>query len=75
MAKIDKESRIFAFLIFLVAVFSVGFPCNHSFATKASSKDQFLESELDNGEAYIWYLGHAGWAVKTKRSTNGVLLC
>jgi L-ascorbate metabolism protein UlaG (beta-lactamase superfamily) len=25
-----------------------------------------LKSELDEGEAYIWYLGHAGWAVKTK---------
>ena len=25
-----------------------------------------LKSDLDEGEAYIWYLGHAGWAVKTK---------
>lgn len=66
MAKIDKESRIFGVLIFLVAVFLVGFPCNYSSAVEASFKDQVLESELDNGEAYIWYLGHAGWAIKTK---------
>ena len=25
-----------------------------------------LKSDLKEGEAYIWYLGHAGWAVKTK---------
>jgi len=25
-----------------------------------------LKSDLDEGEAYIWYLGHAGWAIKTK---------
>ena len=25
-----------------------------------------LEKNLNEGEAYIWYLGHAGWAIKTK---------
>lgn len=25
-----------------------------------------LHSDLKRGEAYIWYLGHAGWAIKTK---------
>jgi len=27
---------------------------------------QGLETTIDEDEAYIWYLGHAGWAVKTK---------
>lgn len=26
----------------------------------------FLTKPLENGKAVIWYLGHAGWAVKTK---------
>ena len=26
----------------------------------------YLKEALNDGEAYIWYLGHAGWAVKTK---------
>jgi len=25
-----------------------------------------LEKSLDNGEAYIWYLRHSGWALKTR---------
>jgi L-ascorbate metabolism protein UlaG (beta-lactamase superfamily) len=27
---------------------------------------ELLEQELDLGEAIIWYLGHSGWAIKTK---------
>lgn len=27
---------------------------------------RFLEEKLENGEAYIWYLNHAAWAVKTQ---------
>jgi L-ascorbate metabolism protein UlaG (beta-lactamase superfamily) len=26
----------------------------------------YLKEALNDGEAYIWYLGHTGWAVKTK---------
>ena len=26
----------------------------------------FLQKELNEGEAFIWYLGHSGWAIKTK---------
>ena len=27
---------------------------------------RFLEEKLEQGEAYIWYMSHAAWAVKTK---------
>jgi hypothetical protein len=27
-----------------------------------------LKKDLQSGEAVIWYLGHAGWAVKTKKT-------
>ncbi len=30
-----------------------------------------LREQIGNGEAYIWYLGHSGWAVKT---TNNLLI-
>ena len=31
-----------------------------------SPDNPFLEKDLNLGEVYIWYLGHAGWALKTK---------
>jgi L-ascorbate metabolism protein UlaG (beta-lactamase superfamily) len=31
-----------------------------------TQEDPSLYSVIDEGEAHIWYLGHAGWAVKTK---------
>ncbi len=30
------------------------------------SIETLLAQELSDGEAYIWYLGHCGWAVKTR---------
>jgi L-ascorbate metabolism protein UlaG (beta-lactamase superfamily) len=33
---------------------------------KGISDNPVLKKVLEDGEAYIWYLGHAGWAVKTK---------
>lgn len=33
---------------------------------KGNCDNQVLNKVLEEGEAYIWYLGHAGWAVKTK---------
>jgi len=33
---------------------------------KAQDTRALLATELDPGEATIWYLGHAGWAVKTR---------
>ncbi len=33
---------------------------------KGSSYSYELKSDLKEGEAYIWYLGHSGWAIKTK---------
>lgn len=32
----------------------------------AASEPSPLQRELSNGEAVVWYLGHSGWAVKTK---------
>jgi len=28
--------------------------------------DAYLKKELKDGQAYVWYLNHSGWAVKTK---------
>jgi L-ascorbate metabolism protein UlaG (beta-lactamase superfamily) len=33
---------------------------------KGNFDNSDLKSDLNEGEALIWYLGHAGWAVKTK---------
>lgn len=37
-----------------------------NFTGKTSIYPQGLDHAPSEGEAYIWYLGHAGWAVKTK---------
>ncbi len=31
-----------------------------------NSGNPYLKKVLKEGEAYIWYLGHAGWAIRTK---------
>ncbi len=36
------------------------------FSMNSTVEDLILQSDLKDGEALIWYLGHAGWAVKTK---------
>jgi L-ascorbate metabolism protein UlaG (beta-lactamase superfamily) len=61
-----KRSRIFVVLIFLAVISLDGISGNTPFAMEPSFKNQILERDLENGEAYIWYLGHAGWAVKTR---------
>jgi len=40
--------------------------CAFQLKGKGNFDSPVLKSDLDEGEAYIWYLGHAGWAVKTK---------
>lgn len=32
----------------------------------ATSEPPLVQRKLDTGEAVVWYLGHSGWAVKTK---------
>jgi len=38
----------------------------HIFETQTIPVEPKLDRQLEKGEAVIWYLGHAGWAVKTK---------
>ncbi len=33
---------------------------------RENSDNPELQNVLEEGEAYIWYLGHAGWAIRTK---------
>ena len=40
--------------------------CASQLEGKGNFDSPVLKSDLNKGEAYIWYLGHAGWAVKTK---------
>jgi L-ascorbate metabolism protein UlaG (beta-lactamase superfamily) len=35
-------------------------------SAEAQSTRDLLSAELEPGEANVWYLGHAGWAVKTR---------
>lgn len=42
--------------------------------TKGEMKKDFdisprLDDPLQKGEAVVWYLGHSGWAIKTKNFT------
>lgn len=53
-------------LILFVGLF---FGCSwgvSAFLKKSIVEDQILHSDLKDGEALIWYLGHAGWAIRTK---------
>ena len=36
------------------------------FGKQESSDEALFDRQLDLGEAVIWYLGHSGWAVKTR---------
>lgn len=40
--------------------------CAFQLEGKGNFDSPVLKSDLNEDEAYIWYLGHAGWAVKTK---------
>lgn len=53
--------KILGILLVLFLVMG-GFPQEGN----ATLEDPALDSDLNVGEAYIWYLGHAGWAVKTE---------
>jgi L-ascorbate metabolism protein UlaG (beta-lactamase superfamily) len=66
MVRMIQKIRILVFLGLFLAVLSSSVPGIHSSFVSANQNDQILESDLENGEAFIWYLGHAGWAVKTK---------
>jgi ankyrin repeat protein/L-ascorbate metabolism protein UlaG (beta-lactamase superfamily) len=33
----------------------------------SSGRPSLLDRKLDRGEASLWYLGHCGWAIKTKK--------
>jgi ankyrin repeat protein len=35
---------------------------------KNFGRSKCLEKEMDEGGAYVWHLGHSGWAVKTKNN-------
>lgn len=52
-------------IVFFLLVNSVSAEI-HIFETQMIPVDQLLERQLEKGEAVIWYLGHAGWAVKTQ---------
>lgn len=54
----NKVMGKFLILILLFGVF-------HS-EGKGTVEVPILDSDLKDGEAYIWHLGHAGWAIKTK---------
>ncbi len=54
------------FLILLVTIFLGGIPMIHSSLMDTGLTCQIFDSDLEKGEALIWYLGHAGWAVKTQ---------
>jgi len=40
--------------------------CVFQLEGKGNFDSPVLKSDCNEGEAFIWYLGHAGWAVKTK---------
>lgn len=40
--------------------------CAFQLKGKGDFDNPYLKSDLKEGEAFVWYLGHAGWAVKTK---------
>jgi L-ascorbate metabolism protein UlaG (beta-lactamase superfamily) len=61
-----RKIGFLVFLASLLVILSRGVPGIHSFSMFAIPDDRFLERDLENGEAFIWYLGHAGWAVKTR---------
>jgi L-ascorbate metabolism protein UlaG (beta-lactamase superfamily) len=66
MVGIIEKSKTFLYLALLAVFLSGSIHGIHSSAKDGGCKDQILESDLENGEAFIWYLGHAGWAVKTR---------
>jgi L-ascorbate metabolism protein UlaG (beta-lactamase superfamily) len=49
--------------IAIILFFVTGTLCLEAYGTQELSS---LYSGIDGGEAHIWYLGHAGWAVKTQ---------
>lgn len=39
---------------------------SNNFFCQNKDTEHYLSEELGEGEAYIWYLYHSGWAVRTK---------
>ncbi len=67
MSKRKGKSKILVLLALLGIVFLGGILVMiHPSVIDAGLTGQVLNSYLEKGEALIWYLGHAGWAVKTK---------
>ncbi|UCE40992.1 MAG: MBL fold metallo-hydrolase [Candidatus Aminicenantes bacterium] len=55
--------KIIGKLLILILIFVLGLS---QLEGKGNFDSPDLKRDLNKGEALIWYLGHAGWAVKTK---------
>lgn len=53
-------------LVVFLILFSPLFAGEAHLMRKTSFNNSPLKEEIREGEAYVWYLGHSGWAVKTK---------
>jgi L-ascorbate metabolism protein UlaG (beta-lactamase superfamily) len=63
-----KKSRVFS-LVFLVILLSLSLFILAKKVENPKVKEDtksILQKKLEEGEAYIWHLGHSGWAIKTQ---------
>ncbi|UCC39809.1 MAG: MBL fold metallo-hydrolase [Candidatus Aminicenantes bacterium] len=63
------KKTVIVLVIVLVVLFLLFSPLFSGEAYPAGNKyinNSLLNGNIREGEAYVWYLGHSGWAVKTK---------
>jgi L-ascorbate metabolism protein UlaG (beta-lactamase superfamily) len=61
-----RNSTGLVFLLNLPCVLAATSLTIHAVPTAAQDSRRLLNATLEDGSATIWYLGHAGWAVKTR---------
>lgn len=59
-----SKKLIMALLVFFITMTAYS---EENMSVNLDSRTPLLDKKLEEGEAIIWYLGHAGWAVKTKK--------
>lgn len=63
-----KKTVIVLVIVLVILFFLFGpFIAGEAHSTgKEYTDNSLLNEDIREGEAYVWYLGHSGWAVKTK---------